>query len=408
MARSGGSRWNCTQDSECSETPVQANIILMNTSAQPVRAEFDFPTTMPSASKRAIISPATIEPFDEEAAWKHVQARDREARFFYAVTTTGVFCHPWCASRRPLRANARFFLTTQAAQAAGFRPCKKCKPTAVENAVSAGRPVDKVRSHIERNLDRAVKLEELGRIAGMSPFTVQRLFKSEMGVSPLQYQRALRANSLRGALKGGSSVTDAIYAAGFGSSSRAYEGSSLGMTPARFRDGGRGEEIGFAAASSPFGWMIVGATDRGLCWLALAGTKAEAEATLRAEFPEAELHRDPSLASLVDAALASVRAGTDLFASGSGGDRLDLRGTVFQLRVWQALRQIPRGETRTYSELAREMGQPNATRAVARACALNRVSVVVPCHRVIGVNGSLTGYRWGVERKRQLLAAEKS
>ena len=185
MARSGGSRWNCTQDSECSETPVQANIILMNTSAQPVRAEFDFPTTMPSASKRAIISPATIEPFDEEAAWKQVQARDREARFFYAVTTTGVFCHPWCASRRPLRANARFFLTTQAAQAAGFRPCKKCKPTAVENAVSAGRPVDKVRSHIERNLDRAVKLEELGRIAGMSPFTVQRLFKSEMGVSPL-------------------------------------------------------------------------------------------------------------------------------------------------------------------------------------------------------------------------------
>ena len=142
------------------------------------------------------------------------------------------------------------------------------------------------------------------------------------------------------------------------------------------------------------------------CWLALAGTKAEAEATLREEFPEAGLRRDPSLSRLVDAALAAVRAGTDLFASGSS-ERLDLRGTVFQLRVWQALRQIPRGETRTYSQLAREMGEPNATRAVARACALNRVSVLVPCHRVIGVNGSLTGYRWGAERKRQLLAAEK-
>ncbi len=350
---------------------------------------------------------ATKEPVKEEAAWRQVQSRDREARFFYAVTTTGVFCFPWCASRRPLRANVRFFRTAQEAQAAGFRPCKKCAPTSDESPASASRPIDKVRAHIERNLDRPVKLEELGRIAGRSPFTVQRLFKSEMGVSPLQYQRTLRANSLRGALKSGSSVTDAIYAAGFGSSSRAYDGSSLGMTPARFREGGRGEQIDYAAVPSPFGWMIVGATERGLCWLALAGTKAEAEATLGAEFPEAELRRDPSLSRLVDAALASVRAGTDLFTSGSGHERLDLRGTVFQLRVWQALRQIPRGETRTYSQLAREMGQPNATRAVARACALNRVSVVVPCHRVVGVNGSLTGYRWGVERKRQLLAAEK-
>ncbi len=334
-------------------------------------------------------------------AWRQVQARDREADFFYAVTTTGVFCLPWCASRRPLRANARFFSTAQEAQAAGFRPCKKCSPT-----TAWGDSLDKVRVHIERNLDRPVKLEELGRIAGMSPFTVQRAFKREMGVSPLQYQRALRANSMRGALKSGSTVTHAIYAAGFGSSSRAYDGSSLGMTPARFRDGGRGEQIGYAAAPSPFGWMIVGATDRGLCWLALAPTKADAEATLRAEFPEAELQRDPSLSRLVDAALESVRAGSDLFAS-SSSERLDLRGTVFQLRVWQALQQIPRGETRTYSQLARDMGQPKATRAVARACALNRVSVVVPCHRVVGVNGSLTGYRWGVERKRKLLEAER-
>ncbi|MGB6725571.1 MAG: methylated-DNA--[protein]-cysteine S-methyltransferase, partial [Terracidiphilus sp.] len=389
--------------------PFQANIIFMNTNAQLAIAEFDLPVTLMTASTRASnpLLPAET-PLDVEAAWRQVQARDRQAGFFYAVTTTGVFCHPWCASRRPLRANARFFSTVQQALAAGFRPCKKCKPTADESAATAGRPIDKIRAHIERNLDRAVKLEELGRIAGMSPFTVQRLFKSEMGVSPLQYQRALRANQLRGALKSGSTVTDAIYAAGFGSSSRAYDGSSLGMTPARFRDGGRGEQIGFAVAQSPFGWMIVGATERGLCWLALAGTKSEAEATLRDEFPAAELRRDPSLSHLVDAALESVGSGTAPIQSQSGTEFLDLRGTVFQLRVWQALLQIPRGETRTYSQLAREMGQPNATRAVARACALNRVSVVVPCHRVVGANGSLTGYRWGVERKQKLLAAEKS
>jgi len=239
---------------------------------------------------------------------------------------------------------------------------------------------------------------------GLSPFTVQRLFKKEVGVSPLQYQRALRAGRLRSELRQGGSVTDAIYEAGFGSSSRAYEGSALGMTPARFAQGGKGERIGWATARTPFGWMIVGATARGLCWLALGATSAESETSLRAEFPLATLRRDPSLSTLVDAAIASVREGDDLMQSRLGA--LDLRGTVFQLRVWQALRQIPRGETRTYSQLAREMGMPKSTRAVARACATNRVAVVVPCHRVVGVSGSLTGYRWGVERKRQLLAAE--
>jgi AraC family transcriptional regulator of adaptative response/methylated-DNA-[protein]-cysteine methyltransferase len=206
-------------------------------------------------------------------------------------------------------------------------------------------------------------------------------------------------------------VTDAIYSAGFSSSSRAYEANQLGMTPQRFAQGGKGEQIGHASARTPFGWMIVGATDRGLCWLALAGSKAEAEKTLRAEFPLAELRRDASLSRLVSAALESVREGSDLFqraaAAQAPAERLDLRGTVFQLRVWQALRQIPRGQTRTYSQLARELGDPNATRAVARACALNRVSVLVPCHRVVGADGSLTGYRWGVERKRRLLEAER-
>jgi AraC family transcriptional regulator of adaptative response/methylated-DNA-[protein]-cysteine methyltransferase len=243
-------------------------------------------------------------------------------------------------------------------------------------------------------------------VAGLSPFTVQRLFKHEMGVSPLQYQRALRAGRMRAALKKGDSVTDAIYTAGFSSSSRAYEGNQLGMTPARFAKGGKGERISHTAARTPFGWVIVGATERGLCWLSLAATKAEAEASLREEFPAAELRRDPALSRLVDAALASVRDGSDLTGSRNSKDALDLRGTVFQLRVWQAIKQIPSGETRTYSQLAREMGIPKSTRAVARACALNRVAIVVPCHRVVGASGSLTGYRWGVERKRRLLEAE--
>jgi AraC family transcriptional regulator of adaptative response/methylated-DNA-[protein]-cysteine methyltransferase len=347
--------------------------------------------------------PAALIPVDADSAWKQLVARDPQARFFYGVATTGVFCRPTCASRRPLCANVRFFRTAAEAEAAGFRACKRCRPC----ATAWGSLLDGVRQYIEKNLDRRVRLEELGRVAGLSPFTVQRLFKREMGVSPLAYQRALRASRLRGALKQGDSVTDAIYNAGFSSSSRAYEANQLGMTPQRFAQGGKGEQIGHASARTPFGWMIVGATDRGLCWLSLAGSKAEAEKTLRAEFPLAELRRDASLSRLVSTALESVREGTDLFGNQASGERLDLRGTVFQLRVWQALRQIPRGQTRSYSQLARELGNAKAVRAVARACALNRVSVLVPCHRVVGADGSLTGYRWGVERKRKLLEAEQ-
>ena len=357
-------------------------------------------SNVPFATMKPSIQHA--QPIDPEQAWRQLSDRDRNAQFFYAVTTTGVFCRPDCKSRRPLRGNVRFFASTSEAQAAGYRPCKRCKPTA-----SKGNSLGRVRAHLEANLDRAVPLAELGRVAGMSPFTVQRAFKGEMGVSPLQYQRSLRAGRLRDALKQPGRVTDAIYDAGFGSSSRAYEGAQLGMTPARFAQGGKGERICWSTARSPFGWVIVGATDRGLCWLSLAATAAEAEKSLRAEFPAAELRRDPSLARLVDEALASVREGSDLTRSGSLGDALDLRGTVFQLRVWQALRQIPRGETRSYSEVARQIGEPNATRAVARACATNRVALIVPCHRVVGADGSLTGYRWGVERKQQLLTAEQ-
>ena len=330
-------------------------------------------------------------------------ARDAAAAFFYAVTTTGVVCRPTCKSRRPRRSNVRFFRSVAEAQASGFRPCLRCRPGS-----ASGNSLDEVRAYIERHLDRPVRLAELGRVAGLSPFTVQRLFKDAMGVSPLQYQRALKAGKLRTALKQGEAVTDAIYTAGFESPSRAYEGAQLGMTPASFARGGKGEEIRWAAGPSPFGWVVVGETRRGLCWLSLAASPAEGEASLRAEFPAAVLRHDPSLSTVVDAALQSVREGSDLVRSQAHAERLDLRGTVFQLRVWQALRQIPRGETRSYSQLARELGDPKATRAVARACATNRVALLVPCHRVVGASGSLTGYRWGVERKRQILEAEKA
>jgi AraC family transcriptional regulator of adaptative response/methylated-DNA-[protein]-cysteine methyltransferase len=351
------------------------------------------------ASGANSIQAAAIDP---EAAWQQILSRDSAAMFFYAVTTTGIFCRPGCASRRPRRENVRFFRSAEAAYAAGFRACKRCKP-----GNAGGDPLDEIRAHLEGHLDRTVPLAELGRLVHLSPFTVQRLFKQKLGVSPLQYQRALRLGSLRTALKKGGNVTDAIYNAGFGSSSRAYEGAQLGMTPARFAAGGRGEQITYTTARSPFGWLVVGATARGLCWLALGATSADAEASLRKEFPLATLRRDPSLSGLVDAALCQIDGkGTQSNSNPREKLPLDLRGTAFQLRVWQALRAIPRGQTRSYSQLARELGNPKATRAVARACATNRVALVVPCHRVVGVSGALTGYRWGVERKRQLLEAE--
>jgi AraC family transcriptional regulator of adaptative response/methylated-DNA-[protein]-cysteine methyltransferase len=357
---------------------------------------------MSNGNAKTATAQAMDSRIDAEAAWKQVLARDAKADFFYAVATTGVFCRPGCASRLPLRVNVRFFPTAEDARAAGFRACTRCRPGGAR-----GDSLEMIRVHLEAHADRRVSLAELGRLARMSPFTVQRRFKLEMGVSPLEYQRGLRAGRLRGALRKGESVTNAIYEAGFGSSSRVYEGAQLGMTPARFAQGGRGERIGCASAPSRFGWIVVGATKRGLCWLALAGTRAEAEASLREEFPAAEIRRDPSLARFVDAALEMVDRGGKKAVQNQTTSELDLRGTAFQLKVWQALRQIPRGETRTYSQLARELGDVKATRAVARACALNRVSLMVPCHRVVGVSGSLTGYRWGVERKQRLLEAEQ-
>jgi len=343
---------------------------------------------------------------DLNVAWRQLTSRDASADFLYGVATTGVFCRPNCKSRLPLRANTRFFPNAADARAAGFRACLRCKPEAPEQPSAVARMC----AYLERRIDRPVRLAELGKLAGISPFTAQRIFKQAMGATPSQYQRALRANALRTELReglraGATTVTDAVYEAGYGSSSRAYEPAPLGMTPGRFLAGGRGETLRFAIAQASedtqFGWLIVASTERGICWIALGDSERELDSALRAEFPAAAIAADESLAGTLATVLNRIGGGA------SGCDLpLDLRGTAFQLRVWKALQQIPRGETRSYSQLAAEMGSPTATRAVARACATNRVAVLVPCHRVVGASGSLTGYRWGLDRKRQLLASE--
>lgn len=350
----------------------------------------------------------------QEKEWRAVVERRQEAGFVYAVKTTGVFCRPGCASRLPRRENVLFFSTSKEALAAGFRPCKRCVP-AMQGKIPDKKNVaaERLRVYLEGHAERKISLAELGRLIGASPHAARRIFMEAMGVSPLSYQRGLRTAKLRAALRQGGSVTDAVYAAGYGSSSRAYSETSLGMSPGRFAKGGKSETIGFTTARTEFGWMAVGATRRGLCWLSLSGTKSAAESALREEFPLATLAPDAALRKWVEMALESVRSGKPLAAKNASTKLteladLDLRGTEFQLRVWQALREIPRGQTRTYSGLAQAMGCPTSTRAVARACALNRVSLLVPCHRVVGASGALTGYRWGVERKRSLLAAEQN
>jgi len=360
-----------------------------------------------------MIHEATLDPaFDAEEAWEQLVARDDKADFFYAVTTTGVFCRPDCTSRLPLRENTRFFASLAQAKAAGFRPCRRCKPEEPKPASAVARMC----AYLESKIDRPVRLAELGKLTGMSPFTAQRLFKQAMGATPAQYQRSLRATTLRSQLRDGeTNVTTAIYDAGYGSSSRAYERTPLGMTPGSFLAGGAGETIRFAVAEVPaseeisLGWVIVAATERGICWVAL-GDSAEMLVTgLRNELPAATIDADPTLSEMMTRVIERLQGES----ADNGASRkafpdlpLDLRGTAFQLRVWFALQKIPAGETRSYSQLAAEIGNPTATRAVARACATNRVAVLVPCHRVVGASGSLTGYRWGVERKRQLLNAE--
>lgn len=335
----------------------------------------------------------------EDQAWAAVLARDAaaDAELVYAVTTTGIFCRPACPSRRPARAHVRFFPNAEAALHAGFRPCRRCRPQQLHPDAAL---VETVSAALAS--DRQLSLAELGHLTGRSPFTVQRTFQRVLGVSPAEYQRQRKAQSFRQQLSAGSGrVTDAVYEAGFSGPGRAYENTQLGMSPSAYRAGGQAVKIGYAAGPCVLGRLLVGATERGLCWVALGDNDADLVQDLRGHFPLADVAPNANLEDLLGQVAAQFTehpAALDL--------PLDLRATAFQMRVWEALRQIPRGQTRSYAALAQALGQPKAVRAVARACATNPVAVVVPCHRVIGSDGKLTGYRWGLDRKRKLLALE--
>jgi AraC family transcriptional regulator of adaptative response/methylated-DNA-[protein]-cysteine methyltransferase len=336
-----------------------------------------------------------------EEAWSIIQTRDHRAdgQLFYGVRTTGIFCRPSCPSRRPGRDNVEFFSDLINALRAGYRPCKRCNPAGI---APEAQTVQTLCAYLNQNYDRPIKLADLARIARISPFTVQRLFQRVLGISPSQYQSHKRANAFRTQLtKPESRVTDAIYEAGYSSPSRAYSGQPLGMKPQNYRNRGRDQSIGYAIGASPLGQLLIAATDKGLCAVLITKTTDEAITQLRQQFPAADLQPQPELSPMLQQVLSQLTehpAALDL--------PLDLRATAFQMRVWQALRAIPRGETLTYAQLAKEIGQPTAVRAVARACATNPAAVVIPCHRVIGTNGTLTGYRWGIDRKKRLLEIE--
>jgi AraC family transcriptional regulator of adaptative response/methylated-DNA-[protein]-cysteine methyltransferase len=348
---------------------------------------------------------------DAERAWEAVVARDGawDGRFVYAVASTGIFCRPSCAARRPRRDRVSFFPDAAAAAAAGYRACRRCRPLA-GGVAAVERQVAAARGYLAAHLDETVTLERLGREVGASPYHLQRTFKRLLGVSPKDYVLALRAERLKQRLKEGDDVTTATYEAGYGAGSRLYEQSDarLGMTPGTFRRGGRGAHIRFAIAAAPPGRLLVAATERGICAVRLGDDDRELAAGLRRDYPQATIEEaapgDP-LAGWVEAILSSLTAG-GAAAPTLTALPLDVRATAFEWRVWRELQRIPRGSTRSYGEVAAALGKPAAARAVARACAANRVALVVPCHRVVRADGDTGGYRWGPERKRQLLAEE--
>jgi AraC family transcriptional regulator, regulatory protein of adaptative response / methylated-DNA-[protein]-cysteine methyltransferase len=349
-------------------------------------------------------APQSLAPLDPEAAWAAVLARDSrlDGRFVYAVASTGVYCRPTCPSRRPRRDNVRFFAAPTEAERAGFRPCRRCRPRREESP--RAEIVRRACAFLETNLESGATLADLAREVGMSPYHLQRTFKAATGLSPKQYAARLRAAEFKAEVQRGESVTSATYGAGYGSSSRLYEtaDANLGMTPGAYRRGGLGMRIRFTFAASPFGRLLVGATERGICAVMLGDEDAALEAELRGEYPRAAIERDDAGLSDQVAAVLPHLNGT----APAGDLPLDLQATAFQWQVWRALQQIPYGETRSYRDIAAALGRPRAVRAVAQACAGNRVALVVPCHRAVRSDGKAGGYRWGAERKRRILDRE--
>ena len=331
----------------------------------------------------------------EQQYWKAVERRDPsfDGQFYYGVVTTGVYCRPSCGARTPLRQNVRFYATAADAERDGLRACLRCRPT--EDTAA---PMRELCQYIESHADERLTLDELAKVAGLSRFHLQRTFKSVIGVSPREYQESFRMARLKKGLRESGGVADAVYEAGFGSSSRVYERSDakLGMTPGEYRAGGKGVEISYTTFETPLGEMLIGATDRGICFLQFGASVED----LRQEFPAAKVTESHGKREELR------KWGREIAKFFAGDFPLAPSGTPFQMQVWEYLRSIPRGETRTYSEVAAGIGRASAVRAVASACASNRVALLVPCHRVIRGDGELGGYRWGVERKKALLEAE--
>jgi AraC family transcriptional regulator, regulatory protein of adaptative response / methylated-DNA-[protein]-cysteine methyltransferase len=360
------------------------------------------PRTLPTSMSSP---PRSATPGLSDARWAAVLARDTafDGRFVTAVETTGIYCRPSCPAKRPNRANVRFYDTAAEAERAGFRPCKRCKPGAPS---LAEQHAEKVRTacRLIETADETSTLDDLAAAVGLSPYHFHRVFKAVLGVTPKAYATAHRHQRVRAELGKSATVTQAIYDAGFNSNGRFYATSSevLGMTPSQFRAGGANAEIKFAIDNSSLGLVLVAASDKGVCAIFFGDDPDGLARDLKKQFPQARLiGGDPTFEALAAKVIAFVEdphTGLDL--------PLDIRGTAFQHRVWQALRRIPVGSTASYADIAKAIGAPKAVRAVARACATNRLAVAIPCHRVIGSDGSLTGYAGGIERKRALLAKE--
>ena len=367
----------------------------------------------------------SLQPLSETSAWNSVLTRDAGAdgAFVYAVATTGIYCRPSCPSRRPKRGNVRFYYSATAAERAGFRACQRCLPKDGP-ASSARAAVVRARDYIDRAItkggDERITLDRIAREAGVSAHHLQRKFKAVVGLTPAEYARARRSERLKAELRRGETVTRATFGAGYGSSSRLYESadSQLGMTPATYQRGGVGVDIEYVVAPTSLGYLLVAATERGICSVTLGDDASTLENRLATEYPAATRRFVPVDGSVLANSPVSSRlalwvrqvvANVESEPGVSGAEiPLDLQATAFQWKVWRELQKIPRGETRSYSEIAAAIGSPRATRAVASACANNPVALVIPCHRVLRSSGELGGYRWGLERKRQLLEKERA
>lgn len=342
---------------------------------------------------------------NDDPRWDAVLARDasRDGEFVFAVSSTGVYCRPSCAARRPRRENVSFFSNPDAAEQKGFRACLRCRPKAVHGNVESN-GIKAICRFIEQHLDEPLTLHRLGKEFKQSPFHLQRRFKAVLGITPREYAETCRLRDLKRNLQAGDSVTRAMYDAGYGSSSRLYEktAAQLGMTPDKYRRGAIAAAIRYACVESPLGEMLIAATDRGICSIKFGRSENELLEGLRREFPFATRKEDAGgLRVWADSLLEHLRG-----KEADSALPLDIRATAFQRRVWTYLQSIPFGKTKSYSQVAKAIGNPKACRAVARACATNPVAVAIPCHRVVREDGDLGGYRWGIQRKKALLQIE--